>query len=390
MDVINYTTLKLLGDKVLVKINAVVDYIAGCVLLPTTVKTLKGEVVAFGEGMRVGLKRVKVDGKTDPLVVYSKYAGIVVRFNGAKHLLLKEDDVLFLMGLDDSYMQIRSSILSREVLPDVRSAYATISRKESQRVASGSINLNSGPRPNNLNNNRQGGGFGLVCENCGFNGHTSDRCFKIIGYPANFGKKKSGQNFKGKNISNNNFVGTSSSSGFTDEQMATLLSLIKDNKIGKNVQVNMAVQVEELKSENEGLTFLVQKLTKARERGKANLKQRDGNISALSKKLRLLEEQSEETIDNAFARFNTIINSLKALDEGFSSKNYVRKFLRALHPKWHAKVTDIEDSKDLTSLSLDELIGNLKVYEAKKESSDEDSSTSDSEDEEYAMAVRDF
>ncbi|GJY84163.1 hypothetical protein Tco_0497539 [Tanacetum coccineum] len=63
----------------------------------------------------------------------------------------------------------------------------------------------------------------------------------------------------------------------------------------------------------------------------------------------------------------------------------------------------------LTSLSLDELIGNLKVYEviikkdsemvkgkreqirslalkAKKESSDEDSSTSDSEDEEYAMA----
>nr|GEX20229.1 transposase, Ptta/En/Spm, transposase, Tnp1/En/Spm-like protein [Tanacetum cinerariifolium] len=73
----------------------------------------------------------------------------------------------------------------------------------------------------------------------------------------------------------------------------------------------------------------------------------------------------------------------------------------------------IEESKDLTSLSLDELIGNLKVYEviikndtkmvkgkreqnrslalkSKKESSDEDSLTSDSEDEEYAMAVRDF
>ncbi|GJT34628.1 UBN2 domain-containing protein [Tanacetum coccineum] len=55
--------------------------------------------------------------------------------------------------------------------------------------------------------------------------------------------------------------------------------------------------------------------------------------------------------------------SLKALDEGYSSKNYVRKFLRALHPKWRAKVTAIEESKDLTSLSLDELIGNLKVHE---------------------------
>ncbi|GJR59417.1 retrovirus-related pol polyprotein from transposon TNT 1-94 [Tanacetum coccineum] len=79
--------------------------------------------------------------------------------------------------------------------------------------------------------------------------------------------------------------------------------------------------------------------------------------------------------------------SLKALDEGYSSKNYVRKFLRALHPKWREKVTAIEESKDLTSLSLDELIGNLK---AKKESSDEECLTSRSEDEEYTMAVRDF
>ncbi|GJX86772.1 retrovirus-related pol polyprotein from transposon TNT 1-94 [Tanacetum coccineum] len=91
---------------------------------------------------------------------------------------------------------------------------------------------------------------------------------------------------------------------------------------------------------------------------------------------------------------------------------YVRKFLRALHPKWRAKVTVIEESKDLTSLSLDELIKNLKVHEmiikkdseivkakvekkslalkAKKESSDEKCSTSRSEDEEYDMAVRDF
>nr|GEY14086.1 UBN2 domain-containing protein [Tanacetum cinerariifolium] len=54
---------------------------------------------------------------------------------------------------------------------------------------------------------------------------------------------------------------------------------------------------------------------------------------------------------------------LEALDEGFSSKNYVRKFFRALHLKWRAKVTVIEESKDLSSLALDELIGNLKVHE---------------------------
>ncbi|GKA73961.1 hypothetical protein Tco_0780263 [Tanacetum coccineum] len=99
----------------------------------------------------------------------------------------------------------------------------------------------------------------------------------------------------------------------------------------------------------------------------------------------------EESIDNAFAKFNTIITSLKALDEGFSSKNCVRKFIRALHPKWHAKVMTIEESKNLTTLPVDELIGNLKVYEeVKKEVSDEDNSSSDSEDEEYAMALKEF
>ncbi|GKG29836.1 hypothetical protein Tco_0419734, partial [Tanacetum coccineum] len=96
----------------------------------------------------------------------------------------------------------------------------------------------------------------------------------------------------------------------------------------------------------------------------------------------------EESIDNAFAKFNTIITSLKALDECFSSKNFVRKFLRALHPKWRVKVTVIEESKNLTTLPLDELIGNLKVYEeVKKEVSDEDSSSSDSEDEEYVVIL---
>ncbi|GJZ22004.1 zf-CCHC domain-containing protein [Tanacetum coccineum] len=145
-----------------------------------------------------------------------------------------------------------------------------------------------------------------------------------------------------------------------------------------------------------------------------------GNNQVKANKIDLLVQQyeqfmipEEESIDNAFAKFNTIITSLKALDEGFSSKNCVRKFLRALHPKWRAKVTAIEESKNLTTLSLDELIGNLKVYEevikkdsetvkikreqsrsialkARKESSDDDSSTSDSEDEEYAMAVRNF
>nr|GEV88017.1 DUF4219 domain-containing protein/UBN2 domain-containing protein [Tanacetum cinerariifolium] len=120
-----------------------------------------------------------------------------------------------------------------------------------------------------------------------------------------------------------------------------------------------------------------------------NIQVKDNEIDLFVQQYEQFTISEEESIDNAFARFNTIITSLKALDEA------------------------IEESKDLTSLSLDELIGNLKVYEliikndfemvkgkreqnrslalkAKKESNDEDSLTFDSEDEEYVMAVRDF
>nr|GEU98161.1 UBN2 domain-containing protein [Tanacetum cinerariifolium] len=117
-------------------------------------------------------------------------------------------------------------------------------------------------------------------------------------------------------------------------------------------------------------------------------------------------------IQTSYLRFNTTITSLKALDEYFSSRNHVRKFLRDLPTKWRPKAA-IEKSKDLSTLPLDKLISNLKVYEvvlekdsetsknkkkkykslalkAKKVSSDEVTSCSGSDDEEYAMAVMDF
>ncbi|GJT70438.1 hypothetical protein Tco_1029724 [Tanacetum coccineum] len=79
----------------------------------------------------------------------------------------------------------------------------------------------------------------------------------------------------------------------------------------------------------------------AKEIWKTLLITHQGNNQVKDNKIDLLVQQYEqfvisedESIDSAFARFNTIITSLKALDEGYSSKNYVRKFLRALHPKW--------------------------------------------------------
>ncbi|GJW12617.1 UBN2 domain-containing protein [Tanacetum coccineum] len=86
-------------------------------------------------------------------------------------------------------------------------------------------------------------------------------------------------------------------------------------------------------------------------------------IDFLTQEYEKFSISNEETIDSGFTRFNAIVTSLKSLDQDYSSKNCVRKFLRALPLKWRAKVTAIEEAKDLATLTFDELIGNLKVYE---------------------------
>ncbi|GJR72234.1 zf-CCHC domain-containing protein [Tanacetum coccineum] len=78
--------------------------------------------------------------------------------------------------------------------------------------------------------------------------------------------------------------------------------------------------------------------------------------------------------------WDSFVITHQALDESFSSRNHVRKFLRALPTKWRPKVTAIEVSKDLSTLLLDELIGNLKVYEVVLE---KDSEASKNKKEKY-------
>ncbi|GJU28825.1 hypothetical protein Tco_1172414 [Tanacetum coccineum] len=137
-------------------------------------------------------------------------------------------------------------------------------------------------------------------------------------------------------------------------------------KLAKNNEAKMVIYNALLRKEYERILMC----QTAKEIWDTLLITHKGNNQVKANKIDLLVQQYEhfmipevESIDNAFAKFNTIITSLKALDEGFSSKNCLRKFLRALHLKWRGKVPTIKESKNLTTLPLDELIGNLKVYE---------------------------
>lgn len=98
-----FTTLKPLGDRVLVKIQSLEEKTTGGILLPTTAQTKPqgGEVVAVGDGKTLGDKKIEPSVQKGKHVVYSKYAGTEIEFNGVNHLLLKEDDIIGFLETDD-------------------------------------------------------------------------------------------------------------------------------------------------------------------------------------------------------------------------------------------------------------------------------------------------
>ncbi|MCI57188.1 gag-pol polyprotein, partial [Trifolium medium] len=56
-------------------------------------------------------------------------------------------------------------------------------------------------------------------------------------------------------------------------------------------------------------------------------------------------------------------NSFDALGEPISDEKLVSKILRSLPKRFDMKVTAIEESQDLATIQVDELIGSLQTYE---------------------------
>ncbi|KAA3464249.1 UBN2 domain-containing protein [Gossypium australe] len=71
----------------------------------------------------------------------------------------------------------------------------------------------------------------------------------------------------------------------------------------------------------------------------------------------------EEDINEMSDRFTIIINGLKSYGKTYPNEEVVRKMLRNLLTSWEAKVTAIEEVKNLENLTLDELIGSLLTHE---------------------------
>jgi chaperonin GroES len=90
-----------LGDGVLIRPRVRDDKTAGGIILPDTAKEKpqEGIVLAVGPGRRGSDgKRIAMEVQAEQVVLYSKYAGTEITIEGVDHLLLKETDILAVMG----------------------------------------------------------------------------------------------------------------------------------------------------------------------------------------------------------------------------------------------------------------------------------------------------
>ena len=88
--------IKPLADRVLVKPAPAEEKTIGGIIIPDTAKEkpLKGEVLATGNGTKDEDMVLKV-GDT---VLYGKYAGTEVELEGEKYLIMRQNDVLAVLG----------------------------------------------------------------------------------------------------------------------------------------------------------------------------------------------------------------------------------------------------------------------------------------------------
>ena len=75
--------------------------------------------------------------------------------------------------------------------------------------------------------------------------------------------------------------------------------------------------------------------------------------------------KSNETVTQMFERFLDIVNPLSSLGKDYSNHEKIRKLLRALTKNWIPKATTIIEGNDLTTMSLEVLMGKLLTHELK-------------------------
>ena len=90
---------------------------------------------------------------------------------------------------------------------------------------------------------------------------------------------------------------------------------------------------------------------------------KDSKLQRFTTSFEEIKIEEDESFDEFYAKFKDIVNLAFNLEKTIPEPKIVRKVLRSLPERFHAKITAIEESKDIDKILLTELVGNLQTYE---------------------------
>ena len=90
---------------------------------------------------------------------------------------------------------------------------------------------------------------------------------------------------------------------------------------------------------------------------------KDSKLQSLITSFEEIKIEEDELFDEFYAKLKVIVNSAFNLEETIPKPKIVRKVLKSLPERFYAKITAIEESKDIDKIPLTELVGNLQTYE---------------------------
>jgi hypothetical protein len=93
---------------------------------------------------------------------------------------------------------------------------------------------------------------------------------------------------------------------------------------------------------------------------------RKAKVQMLTSRFETVNMKKDETFSELCTKLSEIVNSMQGLHETLSKVKMVEKILRSLPSPFDPKITTVEESKDVESMDVDELVGSLITYESKR------------------------
>ena len=90
---------------------------------------------------------------------------------------------------------------------------------------------------------------------------------------------------------------------------------------------------------------------------------KDSKLQRLTTSFEEIKMEEDASFDEFYAKIKDIVNSAFNLGETIPEPKIVRKEIRSLPEIFHAKITAIEESKNIDKIHLTEPVGNLQTYE---------------------------